>query len=270
MWAWTGARLPAVGLCVCVGLLGACTAGDGESAGGSPAPVVTEQSPSSGDRGTSTASPAVETEQVGSFQVMQSPDDAGWWMPEEARAVFYPVRLAHQFRAEDDPCDNPQFIPDRLLPRPPGWSEGLKGLNTDGPLRGPYGIRLVYRGQAAQMQEAFERIAEQMALCAADVTFREEGHEGRVQVRMLDLAEVGDEQVAARVLAVGSGADQAGAEAEFYWIGFARDGDTFAAVQLCEVWGGSDAEDLPEQYPQPTLADEELTTQLAAALKRSG
>jgi len=199
---------------------------------------------------------------------VQSADDAGWWMPVEARAVVYPL-TQREYRAEDDPCDKPQFIPDAVLPEPLR-SEFLKGLKADGPLRGPYGIRLVYRGQVAEVQEAFARIAEEMALCAGDMQFREEGHEGRVQVRMLDIAAVGDEQVAARVLGVGSGVDQVGAEAEFYWIGFARDGDTLAAVQLCEVWGGSDAEDLPEQYPQPTLADEELTTQLAAALASTG
>ena len=154
-------------------------------------------------------------------------------MPVDEWAVFYPATLAREHRAEDDPCKQPRWL-NLLLPEPLR-SEGLKGLHTDGPPRGPYGIRLVDRGQAAELQEAFARIAEQMALCAADVTFREEGHEGRVQVRMLNIAAVGDEQVAARVLSAGSGVHQAGAEAEFYWIGFARDGVTLAAVQLCEV-----------------------------------
>ena len=267
MWAWTGARLPAVGLCVCVGLLGACTAGDGESAGGSPAPVVTEQSPSSADGGTSAASPSVETEQVGSFQVV-TPYLAGWGMPEEAWAVMWPVIDPWEHRADDDPCDKPQFDPDALLPRPPR-SEGLKGLKTRGDDAGPNGIRLVYRGQAAELQEAFARIAEQMALCAGDVPYREQGRDGVVRVQMLDIAAVGDEQVAARVSSLGPG-EFKGSEAGYYWIGFARDGDTLAAVQLSEWVYGSDPSDLPEQYPQPTLADEELTTQLAAALASTG
>ena len=265
MWAWSGARLPAVGLCVCVGLLGACTTGDGESARGSPGPVVTEQSPSSGDGGTSADSPSVETEQVGSFRVMKSLYLAGWGMPADARAVMYPVTFPQEYRAEDDPCDTPQFSPDALLPDPLR-SEGLKGLKTRGDVAGPNGIRLVYRGQTAELQEAFARIAEQMALCAADVPFQEQGRDGMFQVQMLDNAVVGDAQVAARVSDVGPNMSGVGWTAQYYWIGFARDGDTLAAVQLRERWEGTGAEDWPEQYPQPTLADEELTTQLAAAL----
>ena len=170
-----------------------------------------------------------------------------------------------EYRAEDDPCDTPQFSPDALLPDPLR-SEGLKGLKTRGDVAGPNGIRLVYRGQTAELQGAFARIAEQMALCAADVPFQEQGRDGMFQVQILDNAAVGDEQVAARVSDVGPNMSGVGWTAQYYWIGFARDGDTLAAVQLRERWEGTGAEDWPEQYPQPTLADEELTTQLAAAL----
>ena len=46
--------------------------------------------------------------------------------------------------------------------------------------------------------------------------------------------------------------------------------DFFPGVQLYEGWDGSGAEDWPKQYPQPTVADEELATQLDAALASTG
>lgn len=229
-------------------------------------PGVAEQSPSSGAGGTAADSPSVLTERVGSFQVVQSADGVwGWGMPAEAATVMLPVTWAGEYRAEDDPCTPPN-IPNLSGPE----VRGLEGLGESGQREGPNGVRVVYRGQAAELQEAFASIAEQMAQCAAEMPFQEQGREGVFQVQMLDIAALGDEQVAARVSDVGPNSMEEGWTAQYYWVGFARDGDTLAGVQLYEGWDGSGAEDWPKQYPQPTVADEELATQLDAALASTG
>lgn len=266
MRGWTKAQnLPVLGLCLCLGLLGACTSGDSSSTG-----------PPSASPAATTAPAA--SEQSGSFRLTASEcpwrdSGCGWYsVGATMEALLMPVTARGEYQAEDDQCTQPVALapdlPDpqvRGLVRPEVTEQAEEGEQRVW-RTSPHGVRVVYRAGPGVLGDAFVSIAEQIGRCVIELPFQEQDRNGLIRVQSIEIGPLGDEQVAVRVSDVGPNSDSAGWTADYYWIGFVRDGGTLVGVTLNEAWRGSSLQGGPDEYPQPTMSDAELTTQLVAAL----